>query len=89
MLPGTGNLSIPLPAATIGEAKVQGREPSQGWERAEGLCACGTLMPRDALHSTVYGLGHSLGPPAPLQDPGDYAGLFSYAGSGSNYNIFK
>lgn len=87
VLPGTGNFPIPVSAATIGEAKAQGREPSQGWGRAGGLCACGTLMPRVAL--SVYGPRHSLDPPAPLQDPGDYAGLFSYAGSGSNYSVFK
>lgn len=85
----TGSLPVFLAAATIGEAKAQVRECSQGWRRARGLCSCVTLTPRDVLCSPVYGLGHSLDSPAPLQDPGDYAGLFSYAGSGSNYSIFK
>lgn len=89
-MPGsTGSLPVFLAGATIGEAKAQGGEHSQGWGRARGLCTYVTLMPRDALHSTVYGLGHSLDSLAPLQDPGDYAGLFSCAGSGSNYSIFK
>ena len=89
MLPCTGSLPVFLTAATIGEAKGQGREHSQGWGRARGLCTYVTLMPRDALHSTVYGLGRSLDSPARLQDPGDYAGLFSYAGPDSNSSTFK
>lgn len=79
--------SLFFTAATSGEPRAQGREHSQGWAERGAVheCAsCPGMLPQCCLWN-----GTQPQPPAPLRDAGDYEGLFSDAGSGSDRSILS
>lgn len=62
-------------------------EPRAGGTTRAGLSKCASCP--GMLPQCCLGNGTQPQPPAPLRDPGDYEGLFSDAGSGSDRSVLS